>query len=112
MIFIFIENDLKYTFFFSRFAEQDLPLDEPCLSLLTTWNDSAGKEKSFLNVADCLRTIGREKLAEWLSDTVFTHLSVELNKCFLLNGTPETSTSISAVAVSSRSLLNSRFQSK
>ncbi|KAF0768426.1 adhesive plaque matrix protein, partial [Aphis craccivora] len=55
--------------------EQDLPLDETCLSLLVTWNNSAGKEKNFLNIADCLRKINHKKLAEWLSDTVFTQLT-------------------------------------
>ncbi|VVC39600.1 Death domain,Death-like domain [Cinara cedri] len=64
--------------------ERDLPTDEPCLSLLTTWNDSAGKEKSFIAVTDGLRKIGREKLAEWLSDTIFTQLSVELDNYFLV----------------------------
>ncbi|XP_050055085.1 uncharacterized protein LOC114126299 [Aphis gossypii] len=78
--------------------EQDLPLDETCLSLLMTWNNSAGKEKNFLSIADCLRKINHEKLAEWLSDTVFTQLSMELNDSFLQNTTTQRNT----VTVSSR----------
>lgn len=67
--------------------EQDLPSDEPCLSLLMTWNKSVGKGKSFLTITDCLRKIDNEKLAEWLSDTVFTQLSMELKNDFLENTT-------------------------
>lgn len=77
--------------------EQDLPSDEPCLSLLMTWNKSVGKEKSFFTITDCLRKIGNEKLADWLSDTVFTQLSMELKNDFLQNttkkNTPTASTS-------------------
>jgi len=68
-------------------VEQELPSDEPCLSLLTTWNDSVGKEKNFLNVADSLNKVGNKKLAEWLSDTIFTKLSMDLNDCILQNTT-------------------------
>lgn len=75
-----------------------MPLDETCLSLLMTWNNSAGKEKNFLSIADCLRKINHEKLAEWLSDTVFTQLSMELNDSFLQNTTTQRNT----VKVSSR----------
>jgi len=57
-----------------------------------TWNSSAGKEKSFLTIANCLRKIGHEKLAEWLSDTVFTQLSMELNNSFLQNITTQKNT--------------------
>jgi len=70
-------------------TEQDLPLDETCLSLLMTWNNSAGKEKSFISIANCLRKIDHEKLAEWLSDTVFTQLSMELKNSFLQNSTTQ-----------------------
>lgn len=80
-------------------AEQDLPLDETCLSLLITWNNSAGKEKSFLSIANCLRKIGHQKLAEWLSDTVFSQLSMELNNSFLQNTTTQRNTA----TISSRS---------
>lgn len=69
-----------------------MPLDEPCLSLLMTWNNCAGKDKSFLTIANCLRKIDHEKLAEWLSDTVFTQLSMELNKSFLQNPTTQKDT--------------------
>lgn len=62
-------------------------MNEPCLSLLTTWNDSDGEEKNFLNVADSLKKIGKQKLAEWLSDTVFTKLSMDLKECFLQSTT-------------------------
>jgi len=81
------------------FVEQDLPIDETCLSLLMTWNNSAGKEKSFLSIANCLRKIDHEKLAEWLSDTVFTQLSMELSNSFLQNTTLQRNTA----TVSSRS---------
>lgn len=66
---------------------KDLPSDEPCLSLLMIWNNSTGKDKSFVFVADCLRKIGRETLAEWLSNTYFTKLSIELQNNFLQNTT-------------------------
>jgi hypothetical protein len=59
------------------------------------WNKSVGEEKSFITITDSLRKIGDEKLAEWLSDTVFTQLSMELKNDFLLNitkkNTPATS---------------------
>ncbi|KAL5244160.1 hypothetical protein ACI65C_011570 [Semiaphis heraclei] len=79
--------------------EQELPIDKTCLSLLMTWNNSAGKEKSFLSIANCLRKIKHEKLAEWLSDTVFTQLSMELSNSFLQNTTLQRNTA----TVSSRS---------
>lgn len=68
-------------------VEQYLPVTESCLSLLTTWSNSDGKDKSFLSVADSLRKIERKKLADWLSDTVFTQLSMEMKSCFLENDT-------------------------
>lgn len=77
--------------------EQNLPIDESCLSLMMTWNNSDGKEKSFLTVSDGLRKIGRDKLCEWLSDTVFTQLSMELNHCFLQNTTQITNNLVTAV---------------
>lgn len=83
--------------------EQHLPATESCLSLLTTWNNGDGKEKSFLSVADGLRKIGRDKLADWLSDTVFTQLSMEMNSCFLRNTTRVRNNTSAAATVPSRS---------
>lgn len=95
-------------------TEQHLPSDEPCLSLLTTWNDSAGKEKSFISVAECLKKIGRNKLAEWLSNTVFTQLSMELNNCFLCNNSLQRTTVASTTSdfLWSRPRLNIRPETK
>lgn len=52
-----------------------------------TWNISAGKDKSFLVITESLRKTDHEKLAEWLSDAVFTQLTMELNSCFIRNTT-------------------------
>lgn len=52
-----------------------------------TWNISAGREKNFLTITDSLRKIHHEKLAEWLSDAVFTQLTMELKSCFIQSTT-------------------------
>lgn len=73
-----------------HFTTFDLPLISeknvphiPCIQLLTKWdkgtNKREGKSKSHVDVVLRLRQLGRDDLAEWLSDAVYKRLVRDVN---------------------------------
>ncbi|KAK6624209.1 hypothetical protein RUM44_011068 [Polyplax serrata] len=58
-------------------AERRLPNDVPCIDLLFHWNSAVneGKGETHVQVCHRLNQIGRDDLAQWLSKTVFHHMS-------------------------------------
>ncbi|XP_069685076.1 uncharacterized protein [Periplaneta americana] len=66
-------------------AERKIPDDVSCLKLLVHWNSQAGEGKgeTHLLLARRLDQLGHEKLAEWLSKTVFHQLGRDLNRTLL-----------------------------
>jgi hypothetical protein len=68
-------------------AERKIPNDISCLKLLLHWNSKPGegKGKSHVILVRRLKQLGHDKLAEWLSGTVFHQLGEELNKNLFLD---------------------------
>lgn len=67
-----------------------------------TWNNGVGNDKNFLDVADGLKKIGRQTLADWLSETVFTKFSIELENSFLRDTATRIEHAVATTTIRSR----------
>jgi hypothetical protein len=68
-------------------AERKLPEDISCLKLLLHWNSQPGegKGKSHVLLVRRMKQLGHDKLAEWLSGTVFRQLGDDLNRTLFMD---------------------------